>query len=312
MLRIYERIYERIYARKYVLKTKMKKYLDIIKTILEKGQKKEDRTGTGTISIPGMMFQHNMSEGFPLLTTKKIPYRLVSTELEFFIKGITDKKWLQDRNNHIWDEWCSPDKVPYNTDKETKKKMAEERELGPIYGYQWRNFGAEYESFDKKPKDSGVDQLKDLVNKLKTDPSDRRMIISAWNPQDLKRMALPPCHYNFQVVVINNKLNLLWSQRSVDVALGLPFNIASYATLLHLLALEAGFEEGILTGFLGDTHIYLNHVEGLEEQLDRDPDKHSLPQIKTDNFSSIFEWKAEDSEILNYQSYPTIKFKIAV
>ncbi len=290
----------------------MKEYLCIVKTVLEKGQRKEDRTGTGTISIPGMMFQHDMSQGFPLLTTKKIPYRLISSELEFFIKGITDKKWLQDRNNHIWDEWCSPDKVSYGTDEETKKKMANERELGPIYGYQWRNFGANYESFDKNPRSKGVDQLRDLVQKLKENPTDRRMIVMAWNPLDLKRMALPPCHYGFQVVVINDKLNLLWNQRSVDIALGLPFNIASYATLLHLLALEGGFEEGILTGFLGDTHIYLNHIDGLKEQLSRNPEKYSLPEIKTDNFSSIFDWKADDTEILNYESYPTIKFKIAV
>lgn len=290
----------------------MKEYLRIVQTILEKGQKKEDRTGTGTLSVPGMMFQHDMSEGFPLLTTKKIPYRLISSELEFFIKGITDKKWLQDRNNHIWDEWCSPDKVPYNTDEETKKKMEAERELGPIYGFQWRNFGASYKSFDEDPGSEGIDQLKDLVNKLKENPTDRRMIVMAWNPQDLKNMALPPCHYGFQVVVINKKLNLLWSQRSVDVALGLPFNIASYATLLHLLALESGFEEGILTGFLGDTHIYLNHIKGLREQLSRDPEKYSLSKIKTENFSSIFNWEAGDTEVLNYRSYPTIKFKIAV
>jgi thymidylate synthase len=290
----------------------MKEYLRIVKTVLEKGQKKEDRTGTGTLSVPGMMFQHDMSFGFPLLTTKKIPYRLISSELEFFIKGITDKKWLQDRNNHIWDEWCSPDRVSYGTDDDTKKKMKEERELGPIYGYQWRSFGSKYKSFDKDPQGQGIDQLKNIVNILKKDPSDRRMIVIAWNPLDLGRMALPPCHYGFQVMVINKKLNLLWNQRSVDVALGLPFNIASYATLLHLLALEAGLKEGILTGFLGDTHIYLNHIDGLKEQLSRDPEKYPLSQIKTEKFSSIFDWEAGDTEILNYQSYPTIKFKIAV
>ena len=290
----------------------MKEYLRIVKTVLEKGQKKEDRTGTGTLSVPGMMFQHDMSLGFPLLTTKKIPYRLVASELEFFIKGITDKKWLQDHNNHIWDEWCSPDIVPYGNDEETKEKMLKERELGPIYGYQWRNFGAKYQAYDKKPAGKGIDQLKKLIQTLKENPTDRRMLVTAWNPLDLDRMALPPCHYGFQVIVINNKLNLLWNQRSVDVALGLPFNIASYATLLHLLALESNLAEGILTGFLGDTHIYLNHIEGLKKQLTRDPNKYSLPQIKTENFSSIFNWQAEDSQILNYQSYPPIKFKIAV
>jgi thymidylate synthase len=290
----------------------MKSYLDIVQTILEKGEKKEDRTGVGNISIPGTIFQHDMKEGFPLLTTKKVPFRLVATELEFFIKGITDKKWLQGRNNHIWDEWCNPQKVPYGHDEETKKKMAAERDLGPIYGFQWRHFGASYESYDTDYSGKGVDQLKIVVERLKTNPADRRMIVSAWNPQFLDQMALPPCHYGFQVTVVNNKLNLFWNQRSVDTALGLPFNIASYALLLHLLALQGGFEEGILTGFLADTHVYLNHQDGLKEQLSRDPEKYPLPKLETKSFKSIFDWKADESEVLGYQSFPGIKFKIAV
>ena len=290
----------------------MKKYLELVKNILENGEKKEDRTGVGTISIPGAMFQHNMSDGFPLLTTKKVPFRLVASELEFFIKGITDKKWLQDRDNHIWDEWCNPKKVAYGHDKETKKKMMEERELGPIYGFQWRHFGADYKSYDSDYVGQGVDQLKIIVDRLKSNPTDRRMIVSAWNPTILDQMALPPCHYGFQVTVVKNKLNLFWNQRSVDTALGLPFNIASYALLLHLLALQGGFEEGILTGFLADTHVYLNHQEGLKEQLERDPGKYPLPKIKTDNFKSIFDWKYEDTKVKDYESYPGIKFKIAV
>ncbi|MBD3354524.1 thymidylate synthase [Candidatus Woesearchaeota archaeon] len=288
----------------------MKEYLDIIRTILEQGVKKEDRTGTGTIAIAGAMFKHDMSEGFPLLTTKSVPLRLVASELEFFIKGITDKNWLRDKNNHIWDEWCSPDKVKYGHDEETKKKMMKERELGPIYGWQWRNFGAKYTTWDKPPKGDGVDQLKNVVEKLKTDPSDRRMIVSAWNPVDFHRMALPPCHYSFQVTVINNRLNLLWNQRSVDSALGLPFNIASYALLLHLLAKESGFEEGKLVGFLGDTHIYTNHIDGLKEQIKRKP--YPLPTIRTKNFTSIFEWNYEDTAVQNYKHHPRIKFKISV
>lgn len=290
----------------------MKSYLDIVQTILEKGEKKEDRTGVGTISIPGVMFQHDMNTGFPLLTTKKVPFRLVASELEFFIKGITDKKWLQDRNNHIWDEWCNPQKVPYGHDEETKKKMMEERDLGPIYGFQWRHFGADYDSYDSDYGGQGVDQLKIIVDRLKENPMDRRMIISAWNPTKLDQMALPPCHYGFQVTVVNDKLNLFWSQRSVDTALGLPFNIASYALLLHLLAKQGGFKEGILTGFLADTHIYLNHIEGLKEQLSRDPEKYTLPKLITDNFKSIYDWKYEDSIVEGYESYPGIKFEIAV
>ena len=288
----------------------MKAYLDIVRKILEQGVVKKDRTGVGTIAIAGAMFEHDMSQGFPLLTTKSTPLRLVASELEFFIKGITDKKWLQERNNHIWDEWCSPDKVPYSHDPETKIKMKEERELGPIYGYQWRNFGSQYTSHNQPPQGQGIDQLKKVVEMLKTNPNDRRMIVSAWNPVDFHRMALPPCHYSFQVTVINNKLNLLWNQRSVDSALGLPFNIASYGLLLHLLAKESGFQEGTLVGFLGDTHIYANQVEGIKEQLSRQP--FPLPIIKTNNFKSIFDWQYTDSQVENYQHHPRIKFDIAV
>jgi len=288
----------------------MKAYLDIIQKILKEGVVKENRTGVDAISIAGAMFEHDMEKGFPLLTTKSVPLRLVASELEFFIKGITDKRWLQERNNHIWDEWCSPDIVPYGHDEETKKKMLEERELGPIYGFQWRNFNADYTSHDKPPKIPGVDQLKQIVEKLKTNPNDRRMIVMAWNPVKLKHMALPPCHYGFQVTVIKDRLNLLWNQRSIDSALGLPFNIASYGLLLHLLAKESGFKEGKLVGFLADTHIYVNQVEGIKEQLKREP--YPLPTIKTNNFKSIFDWKYEDTEILNYKHHPRIKFEIAV
>ena len=268
----------------------MKAYLDIVKNVLENGEKKTDRTGTGTLTIAGTIFKHDMKNGFPLLTTKKVPFRLVASELEFFIKGITDKKWLQDRNNHIWDEWCSPLKVPYNHDGETKKKMLEERDLGSIYGWEWRHFGAEYKDYQTDYTGKGVDQLKRMIEMLKTKPDSRQMLVLAWNPVDVDKVVPPYCHYAFQVTVINNRLNLFWSQRSVDVALGLPFNIASYATLLHLLTLETGLEEGILTGFLADTHIYLNHADGLKEQLTRDSNKYKLPQIKTNNFKSIFDY----------------------
>ncbi len=288
----------------------VKSYLKIINKILEEGMEKSDRTGTGTIAIAGAMFEHDMIDGFPLLTTKKVPFRLIASELEFFIKGITDKNWLRNRNNHIWDEWCSPDKVSYSHDPETKKKMMEENELGPIYGWQWRNFGAKYIAHDQPAQGKGVDQLKVLVEKLKTNPDDRRMIVSAWNPVDFHRMALPPCHYNFQVTVINGRLNLMWNQRSVDTMLGLPFNIASYALLLHLLAKEAGLKEGKLIGFLGDVHIYKNHMDGVKEQLLREPKQ--LPKIKTNNFTSIFDWKHEDTIVEDYDPHPAIKFEIAV
>lgn len=288
----------------------MKAYLDIVQEILTTGKQKSNRTGIDTIAIPGAMFKHDMSEGFPLITTKKVPYGLVRSELEFFIKGITDKKWLQDRNNHIWDEWCSPLKVAYGTDKETKKKMFNERELGPIYGFQWRHFNAEYKGYNHNYQGEGVDQLANLVNKIKTNPQDRRMIVSAWNPKRLSEMALPPCHYAFQVTVIDDKVNLIWQQRSVDVALGLPFNIASYATLLHLIAKEANLEEGTLVGQLADTHIYSNHINGLKEQLQRKP--YDLPKIETSNFTSIFDWEYKDTKLTEYKSHPKINFDIAV
>ncbi len=288
----------------------MDAYSNIVQKILDEGILKENRTGVDTIAIPGAMFEHDMSQGFPLLTTKYIPFHLVASELEFFIKGITDKEWLKTRNNHIWNEWCSPLKVPYGHDEKTQKQMMKERELGPIYGFQWRHFGGEYDSFDRPPTTPGIDQLKQLVNMLKSNPDDRRMIVSAWNPTVIDTMALPPCHYGFQVTVIAGKLNLLWNQRSVDTALGLPFNIASYGLLLTLLAREANLEPGKLVGFLGDTHIYENHVKGLENQLKNKI--YPLPWVETKNFTSIFNWEYTDSILLNYKHHPSISFEIAV
>lgn len=290
----------------------MRAYLEIVKNILEKGELKGTRQGTDAYAIAGAMFEHDMSKGYPLLTTKKVPFRLIATELEFFIKGITDKQWLLDHNNHIWDEWANPKKAPYGHDAESKKKMLEERDLGAIYGFQWRHFNAKYVNYDTDYTGQGVDQLKNVVDTLKKNPNDRRMIVNAWNPSMLSEMALPPCHYGYQITVIDGRLNLLWNQRSVDTMLGLPFNIASYALLLHLLAKETGFKEGKLVGFLADVHLFVNHVDGAKEQLSRDPNKFPLPTLQTDNFTSIFDWKAEDSKVLNYQSYPKIEFAIAV
>jgi thymidylate synthase len=290
----------------------MRTYLDIVKRVLENGEKVPTRQGTEAYTIAGAIFEHDMSKGFPLLTTKKVPFRLIANELEFFINGITDKKWLQDHNNHIWDEWAKPQKAPYGHDEESKKRMFEERDLGPIYGFQWRHFNAPYESYDTDYTDKGIDQLKKVIETLKTNPRDRRMIVSAWNPLQFGEMGLPPCHYAFQVTVINGKLNLLWNQRSVDTMLGLPFNIASYALLLHLLAKEAGLKEGKLVGFLADVHIFENHIEGAKEQLSRDSNKYPLATIETENWKSIFDWKGEDTKVLNYQSFDKIPFEIAI
>jgi len=288
----------------------MQAYLDIVRHILDDGERKTNRTGVDAITVAGAMFEHDMAEGFPLLTTKSVPFRLVATELEFFVNGITDKEWLKTRNNHIWDEWANPSKAPYGHSPETKARMAAERDLGPVYGFQWRHFGAEYDNFDSDYTGKGVDQLARIVEKLKTDPTDRRMIVSAWNPLAMPQMGLPPCHYAFQVTVIGGRLNLLWNLRSVDTMLGLPFNIASYGLLLHLLAKGAGLQEGRLVGFLADVHIYVNHVDGAREQLTRVP--HPLPKIETKTFTSIFDWQAADSAILDYQHHPKIAFEIAV
>ena len=287
-------------------------YLDIVQEILRDGTMKNNRTGVSALTIAGAMFKHDMSNGFPLLTTKKMPFKSIATELEFFIKGITDKKWLQERNCHIWDEWANPEKAPYGHDNASKRRMFEECDLGPIYGFQWRHFNAVYTGHDADYRDKGIDQLANVIKKLKEDPSDRRMIVSAWNPQQLHQMALPPCHYGFQVTVIDRKLNLQWNQRSVDTMLGLPFNIASYGLLLHLLAKETGLAEGKLIGSLADVHIYENHINGAKEQLSRDALTYKPPSVRTEGFKSIFEWKATDTVLENYESHPPIKFDIAV
>src|SRR5574344_533507 len=285
----------------------MESYLKLLDHILTNGQKCHNRTGIDTIAVSGYMFEHNMKDGFPLLTTKKMGYKTIFSELNFFIQGMNSKKWLQENKNHIWDEWCNPQKVPYAHDEATKAKMAAEDDLGLIYGVQWRNFDA-YP--DKGIK--GTDQLKKLVDTMKTDPTSRRMIVSAWNPNQLDQMALPPCHVGYQVICYpeTNTMDLIWCQRSVDTMLGLPYNIASYACLLHLLCLETGYTPGKLIGMLGNVHIYENHIDGAKLQMTRTP--HKLPTIRTDNFTSIFNWKYTDTTIENYEHDDAIKLEIAV
>lgn len=284
-----------------------KEYFRLLNTILEKGKWKGNRTGVDCLTIAGFMFEHDMAEGFPLLTSRKLPFKSTKVELEFFIKGLSSKKWLKDRGCHYWDGWCNPKKVPYANDEETKKKMAAEDDLGLIYGTQWRNFS------DPDGCDWGhnsVDQLKNIVDTLKKNPYDRRMICNAWNPLALDYMGLPPCHYSWQVNVIDGYLNLAWNQRSVDVCCGLPQNIASYALLLHLLAKESMLKEGRLIGFLMDTHIYVNHIEGVKQQLTQET--FDLPTIKTDKFTSIFDWTYEDTELMGYKHSNPIKYEVAI
>lgn len=275
-------------------------YLKILSHVLEYGYLKPNRTGVSAYTVPHMMIQHNMQNGFPLLTTKKMGLKSISAELEFFIKGLTDKQWLQDRNCTIWDEWCNPAKIPSTLNNQERKEFQKEnKDLGKVYGYQWRNFNS-----------SDYDQLKTIVDTIKKDPSNRRMIVSAWNPLELNQMALPPCHVLWNVQIIADTINLCWYQRSVDTFLGLPYNLASYALLLKLLAAETGYKEGILTGFLADVHVYENHVEQVKEQMSREV--YDLPQVNILNFKSIYDWQYTDIEIVGYKSHPAIKAPIAV
>jgi len=280
-------------------------YNHFVQNILSNGIWKGNRTGVACLTIAGAMFEHDMSEGFPLLTSRKLPFKSTKVELEFFIQGLTSKKWLQERGCRYWDGWCNPKKVPYGHDEETRRKMREEDDLGPIYGAQWRNFRD-----PASPDAQGVDQLKSLVETLKKNPSDRRMICSAWNPLALPYAALPSCHYGFQVTVVGDRLNLAWNQRSVDVCCGLPQNIASYGMLLHLLAKEAGLKEGKLIGFLMDTHIYENHLDNVQMQIKQQT--YDLPRIETRDFRSIFDWTHEKTELLGYVSSPPVKYVVAV
>ena len=273
-----------------------KTFQENLELILTKGYKKEDRTGTGTISFPGVMIRHDMSDGYPLLTLRKVPFKSAAIELEGFIKGITSKQWYKERGCNYWNQWCNPQQVAYGTDDDTKKKMEECDDLGKIYGYQWRNF-------------KGVDQLKNIVNTLKKDTNNRRMVCSAWAPDQLNEMALPPCHFAWQVNVTDGKLNLFYYMRSVDFVLGNDLN--TYGLLLHLLAKESNLKEGMLVGFFADAHIYLNHIDGIKELLNRNATG-KLPTIKTDNFKSIYDWQYNDTILLDYEPLPSVKFNVAV
>jgi thymidylate synthase len=276
-------------------------YLDIVANVLAYGKYKQNRTGVGAYTMPHTMIQHDMSVGFPLLTTKRMGIKSISAELEGFIKGITDKQWFIDRKCYIWNEWSNPKTIPVGlSDDERKAWQLDSMDLGKIYGYQWRNFNSQ-----------GYDQVKQVVDTLKADPNNRRMLVSGWNPNQLNEMALPPCHVLHHVTVVDNTLHLCWFQRSVDVGLGLPYNLASYAMLLHLYCKEGGFKEGILTGFLSDVHIYENHVDALKEQLNRTP--YLPPNIETENFTDIFSWEYTDTKLSSdYQYHPAIKMDVAV
>lgn len=281
----------------------MYEYIKLVTDVLNNGIHVSDRTGVGTTQVIGRMFEFDMSGGkFPLITTKKCAIKSCMTELEFFIHGYTDKQWLLDRNCHFWDYWCNPEKVPYGNDEETKEKMKIESDLGVIYGAQWRRW------------DNNIDQLKDSINMLKTDINSRRNIVSAWNPSELNKMALPPCHWAFQLVVENDKLCLLWNQRSWDLFLGAPMNIASYAMLLLLICKQTGLKPGWLKCYATCVHIYDNHIKCITEQITRLPKE--LPEMKiitNSNNWTIFDWNSStDWELIGYNPYPAIKATVAV
>jgi thymidylate synthase len=264
----------------------MEQYHKLLKHILETGTKKEDRTGVGTISVFGYQMRFDLSEGFPLVTTKKLHLKSIIYELLWFLNGDTNIKYLKDHGVSIWDEWADKD-----------------GNLGPVYGYQWRSW----------PGRDGqqIDQITKLMDQLKKKPDSRRHIVTAWNPADVDQMALPPCHAMFQFYVADGKLSCQLYQRSCDTFLGLPFNIASYALLVHMIAQQCDLEPGDFVWTGGDVHIYNNHIDQVNLQLNREP--FALPKLNIKRKpNSIFDYQFEDFEVLHYQSHPSIKAPIAV
>lgn len=264
----------------------MKQYLDLMKDILETGVSKTDRTGTGTLSVFGRQLRFDLSKGFPLLTTKKLHTRSIFIELLWFLNGDTNIKYLKDNGVSIWNEWADAN-----------------GELGPVYGHQWRSWPA--------PNGSTIDQITNVLKQIKQKPDSRRHIVSAWNPAEVDKMALPPCHTMFQFYVADGKLSCQLYQRSADYFLGVPFNIASYALLTHMFAQQCDLEVGDFVWTGGDTHLYTNHLEQAKLQLAREP--YPLPTLNIRRKpATIFDYQFEDFEILNYQSHPGIKAPIAV
>ncbi|MRH42464.1 thymidylate synthase [Aquibacillus halophilus] len=312
-------------------------YLDLCKTVLEKGTKKEDRTNTGTLSVFGHQMRFDLNEGFPLLTTKKVPFRLIASELLWFIKGDTNIRYLLQHNNNIWNEWAfekwvksegykGPDMNDFGIRSQQDSEFnelyqiemvkfkdmilhddtfaKEFGDLGSVYGQQWREW--------KTSNGETIDQLKQVIQSIKNNPDSRRHLVTAWNPEDVpSNMALPPCHTMFQFYVAEGKLSCQLYQRSGDIFLGVPFNIASYALLTHLIAYECNLQVGEFIHTLGDAHIYSNHIEQITTQLNRE--LRSLPTLKlNEGVSSVFDFEMEDMEILNYNPHPSIKAPVAV
>ena len=264
----------------------MKQYLDLMQKVLNEGQKKSDRTGTGTLSIFGHQMEFNLSDGFPLVTTKKVHLKSIVHELIWFLQGSTNISYLKENGVSIWDEWAD-----------------EKGDLGPVYGAQWRSW--------PDGNNGTIDQIQNLIQGIKTNPDSRRHIVSAWNPALVDEMALPPCHSLFQFYVVNEELSCQLYQRSADIFLGVPFNIASYALLTHMVAHVCNLKAGKFVHTFGDAHLYLNHLDQAKLQLSRDTK--ILPQLKLNSeVKNIFDFKFEDIEITNYESHPSISAPIAV
>ena len=264
----------------------MKQYLDLMQRIKDEGTRKADRTGTGTLSIFGHQMRFDLNQGFPLVTTKKLHLRSIIHELLWFLSGDTNIQYLKDNGVRIWDEWAD-----------------ENGDLGPVYGQQWRHW--------RTPDGDTIDQISQVMQTLKTNPDSRRMLVVAYNPADVDKMALPPCHSLFQFYVANGKLSCQLYQRSCDVFLGLPFNIASYALLTHMVAQQAGLGVGDFVWSGGDVHLYLNPLEQTDLQLSREP--YPLPQLRLARKpESLFDYRFDDFEILDYQSHPHIKAEVSV
>jgi len=265
-------------------------YEDLLRKILTEGTLKSDRTGTGTISLFGEQMRFDLSKGFPLITTKNVFFKGVAYELLWFLKGSSNVHWLQENNVHIWDEWADP----------------ETGELGPVYGVQWRSWPAP----TPDDPDKSVDQISKVVETIRNNPDSRRMMVVAWNPAQVDEMALPPCHALFQFYVADGKLSCQLYQRSADMFLGVPFNIASYALLTQMIAQQTGLEPGDFVWTGGDCHIYDNHIDQVLEQLSREP--FPAPTLTIDHKPSLFDYEYDDLHVINYQHHATIKAPVAV
>ena len=264
----------------------MRQYLDLMRHVRDNGIRREDRTGTGTVSVFGYQMRFDLSEGFPVVTTKKLHLRSIIHELLWFLKGDTNIKYLKDNGVSIWDEWAD-----------------ENGDLGPVYGYQWRSWPT--------PDGGTIDQISQLIEQIKNNPDSRRLMVTAWNPADVERMALPPCHCLFQFYVADGKLSCQLYQRSADIFLGVPFNIASYALLTMMVAQVTGLQPGEFVHTFGDAHLYSNHLDQVETQLLRDP--LPLPTMKMNpDVKSVFDFKYEDFELVGYEAHPHIKAPVAV